>query len=44
MYAAQLQVAIEDGLEPWCVFDNTAASQATGNALSLIAKLRSNAN
>jgi len=29
-----------EGLEPWCVFDNTAASAVTGNAPSLIAKLR----
>ena len=40
LYAAQVQAAIDDGLEPWCVFDNTAASEATGNALSLMAKLR----
>jgi uncharacterized protein YecE (DUF72 family) len=39
MYAARIQAAIDGGLEPWCVFDNTAASQATGNALSLLAKL-----
>ncbi len=38
LYAAQLQAVIAEGLEPWCVFDNTAASQATGNALSLMAK------
>jgi len=39
-YAAQMQAAMDQGLEPWCMFDNTAASQATGNALSLAAKLR----
>ena len=26
--------------ETWCMFDNTAASQATGNALELMAKLK----
>lgn len=40
MYAAQIQAEISEGLEPWCVFDNTAASEATSNALSLMAKLR----
>jgi uncharacterized protein YecE (DUF72 family) len=39
MYAAQVREAIGDGHEAWCMFDNTAASQATGNALSLSAKL-----
>lgn len=38
-YVTQIQTAIGNGLEPWCVFD-TAASQATGNALSMIAKSR----
>ena len=40
-YALQIRAAIAEGLGPWCVFDNTAASAATGNALSLAAKLRS---
>lgn len=40
LYGAQIQAAIADGLEPWCMFDNTATSEATGNALSLMAKLR----
>jgi uncharacterized protein YecE (DUF72 family) len=39
MYAAQVREAIGDGHEAWCMFDNTAASEATGNALSLSAKL-----
>lgn len=38
-YARQIGVAIAEGLKPWCVFDNTAASAATGNALSLMARL-----
>jgi len=39
-YAAQIREAAMDGGEPWCMFDNTAAWEATGNALSLLAKLR----
>ncbi len=39
-YAAQLKAAIDAGHEAWCMFDNTAASEATGNALSLTAMLR----
>jgi uncharacterized protein YecE (DUF72 family) len=39
-YAAQIRATLSDGREPWCVFDNTAASEATGNALSLIAAFR----
>ena len=39
-YAAQIQEAIAGGFKPWCVFDNTAASEAIGNALSLIARLQ----
>jgi uncharacterized protein YecE (DUF72 family) len=38
-YAAALHDAIGDGSDVWCMFDNTAASAATGNALSLMAKL-----
>jgi uncharacterized protein YecE (DUF72 family) len=38
-YAARIQAANGAEFEPWCVFDNTAASEATGNALSLMAKL-----
>ena len=37
-YARRLRAAIDEGVEPWCVFDNTAAAAATGNALSLMAK------
>lgn len=38
-YAAQMKAAANAGAEVWCMFDNTAASEATGNALSLAAKL-----
>lgn len=38
-YAERIRTAAEEGLTPWCMFDNTAASAATGNALSLVAKL-----
>lgn len=38
-YAERIRAAAEEGLAPWCMFDNTAASAATSNALSLIAKL-----
>ena len=37
-YAERIQAAIGEGLDPWCIFDNTAASAATSNALSLMAK------
>jgi uncharacterized protein YecE (DUF72 family) len=40
MYAAHMRAVLGDGHDGWCMFDNTAASQATGNALSLMAKLR----
>lgn len=40
IWAAQIRAADTNCLEPWCVFDNTAASEATGNALSLMARLR----
>jgi len=39
MYARHIRAAIDDGLDAWCMFDNTAASAATANALSLMAKL-----
>jgi uncharacterized protein YecE (DUF72 family) len=39
-WAAQIHAIGPGCLEPWCVFDNTAASEATGNALSLMARLR----
>jgi uncharacterized protein YecE (DUF72 family) len=38
-YAARIEAAIGDGLEPWCMFDNTATSAATSNALSLMARV-----
>jgi len=38
-YARQIRDAVGQGLRPWCVFDNTAASAATGNALSLLERL-----
>ncbi len=41
LYARQIRSAIHEGREPWCMFDNTASSAATGDALSLMAKLRS---
>lgn len=39
-YAAQIQAAISEGIPAWCCFDNTASSAATGDALSLMARLR----
>lgn len=39
VYAAHIRTATRDGAEAWCMFDNTAAAQATGNALSLTARL-----
>jgi len=39
MYARHIRAAIDDGLDAWCMFDNTAASAATANALSLMARL-----
>ena len=38
-YAQQIEAAMAEGCDVWCMFDNTAASEATGNALSLMAKL-----
>jgi uncharacterized protein YecE (DUF72 family) len=43
-YADLIRAAVDDGLSPWCMFDNTAASAATGDALSLKAKLRGDAH
>jgi uncharacterized protein YecE (DUF72 family) len=34
-YAASLQSEIADDHETWCIFDNTASSAATGDALAL---------
>lgn len=39
VYAQHIQAARDQGLTSWCIFDNTAASAATGNALSLMARL-----
>jgi uncharacterized protein YecE (DUF72 family) len=39
-YARRIAAAIGEGREAWCMFDNTAASEATGNALSLMMKVR----
>lgn len=39
IYAQQIAAVTESGLGAWCMFDNTAASEATGNALALGAKL-----
>jgi uncharacterized protein YecE (DUF72 family) len=38
-YAAQVGAAVTDGVNAWCMFDNTAASAATADALSLMARL-----
>lgn len=38
-YAQRLRAGIDGGVDPWCIFDNTAAFAATANALSLIATL-----
>ena len=38
-YAARIRAAAAQGREAWCMFDNTAAGQATANALALMAKL-----
>jgi uncharacterized protein YecE (DUF72 family) len=39
-YAEQVQAALADAPSAWCMFDNTASSQATGNALALAARLK----
>ncbi len=39
-YAALIRAGIDQGRKVWCMFDNTAASAATGDALALMAKLR----
>ena len=40
-YASQLLAANKAGAEAWCMFDNTASSAATGDALALQAMLAS---
>jgi uncharacterized protein YecE (DUF72 family) len=39
LYADRIRAATAAGSEAWCMFDNTAGSEATGNALSLQARL-----
>ena len=34
-YAQRLRAELEEGREVWCIFDNTASSAATGDALKL---------
>jgi uncharacterized protein YecE (DUF72 family) len=38
-YAAAIAADLEEGRDVWCIFDNTASSAATGNALSLLEML-----
>jgi len=38
-YAEEMRQAIAEGAEAWCMFDNTASSAATGDALMLQAAL-----
>jgi uncharacterized protein YecE (DUF72 family) len=38
-YATQVRAEVAQGHESWCMFDNTASSAATGDALELIARL-----
>ena len=38
-YAAAIAADLEQGRDVWCIFDNTASSAATGNALDLQAML-----
>ena len=43
--AARLLQAVREGVEGWCIFDNTAAGEALNNALDLVEALqRSSAN
>jgi uncharacterized protein YecE (DUF72 family) len=39
-HAREIAAVLEAGRSAWCMFDNTAASEATGNALSLIARIQ----
>ena len=39
-YAAAIGASLREGRETWCIFDNTAGSAATGNALALMERLR----
>jgi uncharacterized protein YecE (DUF72 family) len=38
-YAASIKAEVEQGREAWCMFDNTASSAATGDALALMGQL-----
>src|SRR5207237_7796367 len=38
-YAAALEEARREGRAVWCIFDNTASSAATGDALGLLDRL-----
>ncbi len=38
-YAARIVREAEEGAECWCIFDNTASSAATGDALALLQQL-----
>lgn len=40
LYAASIREAEQAGRAAWCIFDNTAASAAAGDALGLVARLR----
>lgn len=40
-YAHLMRRSLSLGAETWCMFDNTAASAATGNAISLLERSRS---
>jgi uncharacterized protein YecE (DUF72 family) len=40
-YAEMMAEAKAEGRDVWCIFDNTASSAATGNALTLMEKLQS---
>jgi hypothetical protein len=35
IYASALRAEVAAGGESWCIFDNTASSAATGDALAL---------
>jgi uncharacterized protein YecE (DUF72 family) len=40
-YSGLIRAELASGRETWCMFDNTAGSAATGNALSLMRRLES---
>lgn len=43
LYAREISDALAAGADAWCMFDNTAGSEATGNALSLTARVAARA-